>query len=203
MLSSIILPSNNVIDPLRPLSRKIFIEDIAFNLARMPATCETAVLAVSIGQTSLFAANLFERGMRDSGIDPLDAAARFILLEPAWQYVLADVRVPAQQVFEEKWRQQLARIKQTMSHTIQLKFQLRAENLGKQYRFAIASIEAAKALNAICFAGRQKAEIASVYPEGVACLDRFPLATNPVLMSPDIIEQKYLEYFLSKGRDAA
>lgn len=203
MLSSIKLPSDDVIDPLRPLSRYIHIEDIAHNLARMPATCDTAILDVSIGQTSLFAANLFERRLHDSGISPLESALRFILLEPAWQYILVDVRVPAQQVFEEKWRQQLARIKLTMSQKIQIKFQSGSEDLGKQYRFALAAIEAAKALNAICFAGRAKSEIVQAYPEGTALLDKSSLATNPVLMAPEIVEQKYLEYFLTKGRHAA
>ncbi|RCK34591.1 hypothetical protein [Thalassospira xiamenensis] len=192
MFGIVTLPCGIQFDPLRPLQNHIEITDIAKNLAEMPVYVGPLTLEISVGQTALHAVSIFHHFSKSG--DP--RVIRYLLLEAAWQYVFKGVTVPIAQVLEPGYLDQLKRVRDLLSDKVLRRFDSLPDDLASERDNAEKAIAASHYLNLYRFARFPEASLPPGAQPALAVLRELDLLDSSLtIMAPDLVAEKYLEYF--------
>lgn len=192
MFGVITLPCGIEFDPLRPLQTHIDITDIAKNLAEMPVYVGPLTLEISVGQSALHAVSIFNHFSKSN--DP--RVIRYLLLQAAWQYVFKGVTVPITQVLEPGYLDQLKRVRELLNDKVLRRFDSLPDDFTTDRDHAEKAIAAGHYLNLYRFARYPEAALPPSAKPSLATLRELGLLDRPIqIMAPDLVAEKYLEYF--------
>ena len=192
IVGTVTMPSGTQIDPQRPISKQINIDDIAENLAHMPVYCGPLTLEISVGQSALNAVAIYERIARDPGIHSI----HYLLLRNAWQYVLKNVRIPVVHILERGCIDQLRDIQEAVQNKILAKFQTPYEMSTLQQDELRLAVQAEHYFNLIRFGKYPLEALPRTAHHAISWLEDIDMLSTPhLVLSPAIVKDRYLQIF--------
>lgn len=192
IVGTVTLPSGTQIDPQRPLEKQIDIHDIAEQLAQMPAYCGTLTLEISIGQSALISAGIYERIASNPDI----RIVQYLLLRDAWQYVFRNIRVPLVQTLERGCIDQLRDMQDRLQTKIFAKFDVPPHLSQEQSRELHLAADAQHVFNLVRFGKWPRETLPRTNGPALECLDQLDLFDQPIqVLDAPLVTEKYLDYF--------
>lgn len=192
IVGTVTLPSGTQIDPQRPLESQIDIHDIAEQLAHIPAYCGTLTLEISIGQSALISAGIYEQIASAPDIRII----QYLLLRNAWQYVFKSVRVPLIQTLERGCLEQLRDMQNLLQTKIFAKFDLPPQLTRLESEELHLAADAQHVLNLIRFGKWPRETLPRTTGPALQCLDQLDLLNQPLqVLDPPLVIEKYMDYF--------